>query len=293
MGGVFQSISGWETNPPNRSRFRAAHDQNVHFTPFGKENRGQGALRQARSPHTGTPLHCSNFTTGVKPPHESGSLIRSPLISIVISTLPGPPRIVEDTLMVGCKSARRYKSVWLGVVGVNRHVTPRQGSRRSVRRSRLSPHEGAGVTGITGRRLVSPYPLKGLGAGGYVSVLLCLLRLTPVPYEQASLAMSLGKPRAGIRAARLNKICTDRPLGGHVPTSAWQVRTAGVHWVLVVDRQWRLWSSPEASAPGSTHRLLDAGGAPHSSCPGWLIRYLVGAVCPSREDTGICHGGML
>ena len=49
----------------------------------------------------------------------------------------------------------------------------------------------------------------------------------------------------------------------------------------------------KASAPGLTHRLLDAGGAPHSSCPGWLIRYLVGAVCPSREDTGICHGGML
>ena len=143
-------------------------------------------------------------------------------------------------------SATVQLSAWLGVVGVNRHVTPRQGSRRSVRRSRLSPpHEGAGVTGITGRRLVSPYPLKGLGAGGYVSVLLCLLlRLTPVPYEQASLAMSLGKPRAGIRAARLNKICTDRPLGGHVPTSAWQVRTAGVHRVLVVDRQWRLWSLP-------------------------------------------------
>eukprot|EP00959_Pyramimonas_sp_CCMP1952_P229828 4805290-Pyramimonas_sp.AAC.1 len=34
-------------------------------------------------------------------------------------------------------------------------------------------------------------------------------------------------------------------------------------------------------------------GAPLSSCPRWLIRYLVGAVCPSRENTGICHGGML
>ena len=114
-----------------------------------------------------------------------------------------------------------------------------------------------------------------------------------VSQTNSTMITTTGKPRAGIRATRLNKICTDRPLGGHVPTSAWQVRTAGVHWVLVVDRQWRLWSSPEASALGSTHRLLDAGGAPHSSCPGWLIRYLVGAVCPSREDTGICHGGML
>ena len=240
----FSQYQGGRPTPPIAHAFVQHMTRTFTLPPLGRRIADKVTSARPDLPTTGTPLHRSNFTTGFKPPHESGSLIRAPLISIVISTLPGPTRIVEDALMVGCKSARRYKSVWLGVVGVNRHVTPRQGSRRSVRRSRLSPHEGAGVTGITGRRLVSPYPLKGLGAGGYVSVLLCLLRLTPVPYEQASLAMSLGKPRAGIRAARLNKICTDRPLGGHVPTSAWQVRTAGVHRVLVVDRQWRLWSLP-------------------------------------------------
>eukprot|EP00959_Pyramimonas_sp_CCMP1952_P340748 7137061-Pyramimonas_sp.AAC.1 len=57
-----------------------------------------------------------------------------------------------------------------------------------------------------------------------------------------------------------NKIYTGCPLGGHVATLL----------------------------------LVDASGAPLSSYPGWLIRYLVGAVRSSRSkctDT-FCHGGV-
>eukprot|EP00959_Pyramimonas_sp_CCMP1952_P263823 5517475-Pyramimonas_sp.AAC.1 len=63
--------------------------------------------------------------------------------------------------------------------------------------------------------------------------------------------------------------------------------------LLVVDRQMApLVFAKAVGAPCLTH-VLDVGGAPLGSCPRWLIRYLVGAVCPSRENTGTCQGGML
>jgi len=55
-----------------------------------------------------------------------------------------------------------------------------------------------------------------------------------VSQTNSTMITTTGKPRAGIRATRLNNICTGRPLlGGHVPTSAWQVRTAGCRRTLL------------------------------------------------------------
>eukprot|EP00976_Prorocentrum_cordatum_P033441 680976-Prorocentrum_minimum.AAC.1 len=65
-----------------------------------------------------------------------------------------------------------------------------------------------------------------------------------------------------------NKIYTGRPLGGHVPTL------------------------PGSSVLPVTLLVVDAV-APLSSCPRWLIRYLVGVVCPSRGNISTCHGGVL
>ena len=96
-------------------------------------------------------------------------------------------------------------------------------------------------------------PLKGLGArASCPSALSAGLPL--VPYKQAALSL-VRTPTCRDQELSSNKICTGRPLGGHVAD-------------LVVLYQ------------------VDASGAPLSSYPRWLIRYLVGAVCPSRGSTG-------
>jgi hypothetical protein len=96
-------------------------------------------------------------------------------------------------------------------------------------------------------------PLKGLGArASCPSALSAGLPLAP--YKQAALSL-VRTPTCRDQELSSNKICTGRPLGGHVAD-------------LVVLYQ------------------VDASGAPLSSYPRWLIRYLVGAVCPSRGSTG-------
>ena len=110
-------------------------------------------------------------------------------------------------------------------------------------------------------------PLKGLGARAlYPSALPAGLPL--VPYKQAALSL-VRTPMCMDQEQSSNKIYTGRPLGGHVLTL------------------------PGRSVLPVT-LLVDTGCAPLSSCPRWLIRYLVGAVCPSRGSTGtFCHGGVL
>ena len=96
-------------------------------------------------------------------------------------------------------------------------------------------------------------PLKGLGARALCPSALSA-GLPLVPYKQAALSL-VRTPTCRDQELSSNKICTGRPLGGHVAD-------------LVVLYQ------------------VDASGAPLSSYPRWLIRYLVGAVCPSSGSTG-------
>eukprot|EP00976_Prorocentrum_cordatum_P112469 1195536-Prorocentrum_minimum.AAC.4 len=118
---------------------------------------------------------------------------------------------------------------------------------------------------------------------GIVSVLPCLQasRCNQVASSLVRAILTQGSERSS------NKMCTGHPLGGHTPTSPDSSVLPVVGGrpsmaPLVLARGQCPWLDP----------LLDVGGAPLSSCPRWLIRYLVGAICPSRESTGICQGGI-
>ena len=216
------SANGWcfsvntrEVNqPPQTLTLRAAHDQVFRLTPFGMKD-----SRTKRSPPVLPPLASTQL------PH--GSPVTVPRVenpcSLSFSHLPGSLRCCQwNPRSWLCLGSGTSGSLVRNRLGSPIRVPTLSGNRRSAHK------QGLGFP-----------PLKGLGArASCPSALSAGLPL--VPYKQAALSL-VRTPTCRDQELSSNKICTGRPLGGHVAD-------------LVVLYQ------------------VDASGAPLSSYPRWLIR---------------------
>ena len=200
------SVNTREVNqPPQTLTLRAAHDQVFRLTPFGMKD-----SRTKRSPPVLPPLASTQLPHGPQPP-----CLGFPHAFLACPHLPGSLRCCQwcprSWLCFGLGTGG---SLVRNRLGSPIRVPTLSGNRRSAHK------QGLGFP-----------PLKRLGArASCPSALSAGLPLAP--YKQAALSL-VRTPTCRDQELSSNKICTGRPLGGHVPTLLFS------RWTLVVPRSAR------------------------------------------------------
>ena len=202
------SVNTREVNqPPQTLTLRAAHDQVFRLTPFGMKD-----SRTKRSPPVLPPLASTQLPHGSQPSCNSG-FPHAVMLAHIFREVSGVCKWNPRSWL--CFGLGTSGSLVRNRLGSPIRVPTLSGNRRSAHK------QGLGFP-----------PLKGLGArASCPSALSAGLPLAP--YKQAALSL-VRTPTCRDQELSSNKICTGRPLGGHVPTLLFSTR-----WTLVMPRSAR------------------------------------------------------